>query len=387
MALEMAQLPESFEDVLAAGQQDEESLELDPFDPFDTLLMETSTHTGLLETSNELDALPAFDSKEQTSLNAPGPLEEGVQTHHDTTYAARHQRSQELERALIERARQGSQTARDELVVSLLPHVARYAIRYFQAHGWQTCGGVSVDDLVSEASLRMLERFGMGLTADNPCAYLLASAYRVIRETLWHQASPIHTPRTPGAKPKVVMSLDAPLPVDCDETMLDKVAARGLGPSPSPEGLRDFSSLYQAALSLSESERAVLAVWYDLPQIAPASLESILARLGRTGIDSYKSRILTRLYRLLAPRYPQYGQEVYVQEYRPSAANTQVCLSQSQKQRLDAAYTQLQQDGQKISGQALSQLAHVDYYVARLYLDQRHDIEEDPTSPEGRTRP
>ena len=313
---------------------------------------------------------PVVTASFEGVLTAEDTLDLVSEPWYDTNVVSRHHLSDEQEQALIERARSGDQVARDELLLSLLPPVKRFAARYFLTYSWRVAGGVSPDDLVSEASLRMLERFSAALAASNPCAYLLTTAYGAIRHAMWQQASPIRTPDTPGVKPKVVMSLHAPLDADSDTTLLDVLPADDLLPS-APHEECDYTPVYQAALSLSETERAVLAAWYGLYEIAPASLETILTQLGRTGMDGYKSHILARLYRRLAPIYPQYCQEVYVQELRTPGMHAQVPLSEQKIQRLDAAYAHLQQSGQKITVRRLSRAAGVHSTAASRYLHQQ----------------
>jgi DNA-directed RNA polymerase specialized sigma24 family protein len=246
--------------------------------------------------------------------------------------------SDEQERALIERARSGDQAARDEMFLWLLSPVKRYATRYYLAYYWEAPGRVSPDDLVSEAMVRMLERFATALAASNPFAYLLSVAYGAIRKAMSLERSPIRTPYTPGERPLRVKSLDAP-------------------------------PIYEAAARLSERERAVIAEWYGVYETAPASMEAILAQIGRAGMGSYKTSALAKLYRLLAPVYPQYCGGGYVQELRKPGG--QVKLSDSHKIRLDAAYAQLQESGQQITVHALGQAAGINTVYASNYLYQQ----------------
>src|ERR1051326_8007296 len=67
--------------------------------------------------------------------------------------------SDEQEQILIARARSGEQAARDEMLLWVLPVVKRFAVRYFLAFAWEAPGRVPPDDLVSEATVRMLEQF------------------------------------------------------------------------------------------------------------------------------------------------------------------------------------------------------------------------------------
>jgi hypothetical protein len=75
------------------------------------------------------------------------------------------------------------------------------------------------------------------------------------------------------------------------------------------------------------------------------------------------------LYRLLAPVYPQYCGSGYVQELRAPARL--VNLSESQRQRLDVAYAQLQQSGQKITVHGLSRAAGINTGYVSSYLSQQ----------------
>jgi hypothetical protein len=276
--------------------------------------------------------------------------------------------SEEQEQALIERARAGDQVARDEMFLWLLTPMKRYAARYYLAFYWEASTSVSPEDLVSEATVRMLERFAPALAASNPFAYLLKVGYSTIRKAMWLERSPIHTPYTPGERPLSVKSLDAPLNAESDDTLLDVIPADDViyaAPTDEP----DATSLYEAAARLSERERAVIAEWYGLYETAPASMEAILAQIERTGMGCYKASALAKLYRLLAPLYPQYCGEGYVQELRKPGG--QVKLSGSHKQRLDVAYAELQQSGQKITVHALGQAAGINTVLVSNYLYQQ----------------
>ena len=143
----------------------------------------------------------------------------------DTNFDSLRNLSDEREQALIAHARSGDQAARDELLLWVLSPVKRFAARYYLAYSWETSTGVSPDDLVSEATVRMLERFPAALAASNPFAYLLSVAYGTIRHTMIQERSPIRTPYTPGARPIPVKSLHAPLDADSDDTLLDILPA------------------------------------------------------------------------------------------------------------------------------------------------------------------
>src|SRR5712691_10641624 len=266
-------------------------------------------------------------------------------TVYDMTFDSLRNLSEEREQALIARARSGDQVARDEIVLWVLSPVKRFAARYYLAFYWEASASVSPDDLVSEASLRMLERWPAALAASNPFAYLLSVAYATIRRTMVQERSPIRTPYTPGERPIPVKSLDAPLDADSDDTLLDILPVADDTAS-APYDEEEYTLLYEAAARLSERERAVIAEWYGLYETAPASMETILSQMGRTGMGSYKASALMKLYRLLAPVYAQYCGLGYVQELRTPGG--QVRLSDSQRARLDAAYAQLQQSGEPI---------------------------------------
>src|SRR5712691_6351880 len=286
----------------------------------------------------------------------------------DTIFDSLRNLSEEREQALIARARSGDQAAHDEMLLWVLSPVKRFAARYYLAFSWEASASVSPDDLVSEATVRMLERWPAALAASNPFAYLLSVAYATIRRTMVQERSPIRTPYTPGERPIPVKSLDAPLDADSDDTLLDILPVADDTAS-APYDEPDYSLLYQAAARLSERERAVIAEWYGLYETAPASMEIILAQIGRTGMGSYKASALMKLYRLLAPVYAQYCGEGYVQELRTPGG--QVRLSDSQRARLDAAYAQLQQSGEPITVHALGRAAGINSVYASNYLYQQ----------------
>ncbi len=286
----------------------------------------------------------------------------------ETDFVSLRNLSPEREQALIERARSGEQAAREELLLWVLSPVKRYAARYYLAFSWEAPGSVSPDDLVSEATVRMLERLPAALSASNPFAYLMSVAYGTIRRTMSLARSPIRTPYTPGERPIRVKSLDAPLDAESDDTLLDVIQAFDTS-SAAQASEQDATPLYEAAARLSERERAVIAEWYGLYETAPASMEAILTQIGRTGMGQYKASALLKLYRWLSPVYPQYCGGEYVQELRRPGGK--VKLSDSQQERLDVAYAQLQQSGQKITVHGLSQVAGISTVHVSNYLYQQ----------------
>src|SRR5216684_6250502 len=143
----------------------------------------------------------------------------------DTNFDSLRNLSEEREQALIACARSGDQAARDEILLWVLSPVKRFAARYYLAYSWEASASVSPDDLVSEATLRMLERLPAALAASNPFAYLLSVAYATIRRTMVQERSPIRTPYTPGERPIPVKSLQALLDAESEETLLDVIPA------------------------------------------------------------------------------------------------------------------------------------------------------------------
>ncbi len=286
----------------------------------------------------------------------------------DTNFDSLRNLSDEHEQALIERARSGDQAARDELFLWLLSPVKRFAVRYYLAYYWEASGSVSPDDLVSEATVRMLERLPAALATSNPFAYLLKVAYGTIRKAMWLERSPIRTPYTLGERPLPVKSLDAPLDAESDETLLDVIQAFD-APSAAPSDEPDATPIYQAAARLSERERAVIAEHYGLYETAPASMDAILTHIGRAGMGCYKTSALAKLYRWLSPVYLQYCGSGYVQDLRKPGG--QVHLSDSQKLRLDVAYARLQERGQKITVHALGRAAGINTVHVSNYLYQQ----------------
>src|SRR5712691_6249243 len=167
-------------------------------------------------------------------------------TVYDMTFDSLRNLSEEREQALIARARSGDQVARDEIVLWVLSPVKRFAARYYLAFYWEASASVSPDGLVSEATLRMLERLPAALAACNPFAYLLSVAYATIRRTMAQERSPIRTPYTPGERPIPVKSLHTPLDADSYDTLLDVLPAVNETALASSDE-QDYTSLYQAA--------------------------------------------------------------------------------------------------------------------------------------------
>src|SRR5260370_41459343 len=196
-----------------------------------------------------LDPIPAI---------TPDPFDLVPIAPSDTNFASLRNLSEEREQALIACARSGDQAARDELLLWVLSPVKRFAVRYYLAYYWEASASVSPDDLVSEATLRMLERLPAALAASNPFAYLLSVAYATIRRTMVQERSPIRTPYTPGEWPIPVKSLDAPLDAESEDTLLDVLPAVTDTPKASCDE-QEYTLLYEAAARLSERERAVIA--------------------------------------------------------------------------------------------------------------------------------
>lgn len=129
------------------------------------------------------------------------------------------------ESELVERARSGDAQARIAFVESCQRYIHAVAARL--ANYYYSSRDVALDvlDIAQEGSLWLVEHMGKVLAHPTPCPYMRLSVRCIMLNYCKEHRSIIRTPRTKGAAPHRVMSLDAPLHEGDDVTLLDLVAS------------------------------------------------------------------------------------------------------------------------------------------------------------------
>jgi DNA-directed RNA polymerase specialized sigma24 family protein len=199
--------------------------------------------------------------------------------------------------AIIERARQGDQDAREQIVLALMDTIQGYAHRHATAMRWS--GRIETEDLLQLGMLAILEHLDIALTKDNPLGYLTTVARcAIIRHCVYH-SSLITRPRAKDSialshmPDMVVMSLEKPL--DQDGLTLGDVLPGDSAPAPE----RDYTPLYEAVKALPEKHQAVIVRYYGLLQHAPERLCTIGRDIGTKKPHRYAQVAYKRLARSL----------------------------------------------------------------------------------------
>lgn len=191
------------------------------------------------------------------------------QYHSDVSRLPRLTRSEEV--ALVCRARQGDQQAKDELIKSCLRYVSLIASRYvcYVQHEEYL-------DLVSIGNLAVVECLEKALTVANPVAYLYGVARLAIRSYCYKHSQLITQQR---GKPFVwVDSLEAPIG-NGKECLADRLCAQIPEPQQQSAG---FATLYEAISSLTPKQRYVILRHFGLDGDAPESIVALSQRLSTT---------------------------------------------------------------------------------------------------------
>ena len=183
------------------------------------------------------------------------------------------------EAALVGRARQGDQQAKDELIQNCLRYVSVVASRYvcYVQHEEYL-------DLVSIGNLAVVECLEKALSVANPVAYLNGVARLAIRSYCYKHSQLITQVK---GKPFVrVESLEAPLGKG-EGCLADRLCV----PVPEPQQpTADFSALYEAISSLTPKQRYVVLRHFGLDGDAPESMVTLSQRLS----TSKPNRMLAR---------------------------------------------------------------------------------------------
>ena len=361
---------------------------LAPTDALDTLVFDSETHFLALNSlpdqddSTMIDPLPwADESPVAGGDERPGNPSAALLYRRDLarypwrtrTQTAQEEQAREAhDQALMERARAGDLTAREEMITGLLHHVERFAARCFALLSW-TSPHFDALDLVQAGSEAMLRCLNHALLAEQPFAYLLAVAYRAIRLYSRTYHSLICTPATPGTLPLPVESLDAPLVSDEGEDTSSLADLLAVPVSTPPADAQDYTALYQAIEALPEHRRVVVMRHYGLYDQPAEALCDLSADLypqrGPAAASSVYRQALYALYGQLAQAYPQYTEPAIAPSPRPSYVDG-LQLSSEKQQRLEQAYQRLETSGRRITRARLAKEAGIKSDYAQAYLQQ-----------------
>jgi DNA-directed RNA polymerase specialized sigma24 family protein len=274
------------------------------------------------------------------------------------------------ESELVERARQGDDQARTDLVVSLLPRVQAFAFHYKRTY----CDGnnhLDVDDLCQEAALLMWEKLSISLDKNVPGAYLLVLAFNAIRRFCSTYETIITTPDDPQVRnhARVVASLDAPLTNDGESfTLLDVIASPG--PENAPETMKDHTPLYQAIEQLPPGQKTMVIQHYGLYETEAKDFVEIYQGIGRMpkDVSIQHKQGLRKLQAWLAPVYPLF----YDPGYRPRAQSNPATtvIPPDIRARLDRVRQEKADQWAQMDAFKLRKVAGVDHRFASAYLRQ-----------------
>src|SRR5260370_35340467 len=129
--------------------------------------------------------------------------------------------SSEQKDALAERARQGDQQARTDVIHCLLHAVKSFAARYYHTYS-RVSTRLQYEEFVQVGNEALCLALDRALQTTHPYAYLLTVAYHAIRKFAWHTRSLISTPaakKGSGVTALPVISLDAPLSEKRQQTL------------------------------------------------------------------------------------------------------------------------------------------------------------------------
>jgi hypothetical protein len=283
----------------------------------------------------------------------------------------------EQEHILIERARSGDTAARNELILSLIPSVKAFVHRFLATNYENVFSQWEVMDLVQEGAKAMLEAFERVRPhqstlnqADNPCAFLLVSAYGTIRGYCRIHHSSIHIPNTPGLEPFLVDSLDAALPYDETKTVADLITA------PEAEltvgSASDCTPLSQAIEQLTPRRREIVIRSYGLYGHAPERLCELAqslsgdAKRSKTTCHEIRVKPLGAMRQQLQEIYPQYGTDSLKLQQR--YASERLTLSDARRKALREAEARLEARGERVTRCTLAREARMDDGWAALSL-------------------
>lgn len=183
------------------------------------------------------------------------------------------------EAVLVQRARQGDQQAKDELVQNCLRYVSLIASRYvcYLQHEEYL-------DLVSIGNLAVVECVEKALSVANPVAYLYGVARLAIKSYCYKHSQLITQVK---GKPFVwVDSLEAPIG-NGKECLADRLCAHLPEPQQQPA---DFAALYEAISNLTPKQRYVVLRHFGLDGDGPESIVALNQRLSSSKANGMLAR-------------------------------------------------------------------------------------------------
>jgi RNA polymerase sporulation-specific sigma factor len=177
------------------------------------------------------------------------------------------------EQVLVDRALQGDEQAKHEIVQACLGYVTRVAQKY---------GELPHDDLldlVAEGNLALVEYVDRALTKEKPFPYLMKVAASEIKHYVWYRSSLIS--RNNDKYPMIYTeSLDAPIN-DNGTTLTDLLALLEEVGLMEPEPKKaQHDGLYQAVEQLTERQKYIVKRHFGMDGLGPETLGDISRRLS-----------------------------------------------------------------------------------------------------------
>lgn len=257
----------------------------------------------------------------------------------------------EQEKELVERVRDGDDQARHALILGVLRQMV-HRIRRRVGKG-EVLWRVEWEDVMQHLYLVLWEQMAQVLSKPNVGAVLYLMASHAFFKYVKRFQSLVMVP-VDGIPVPVVESLDVPVEREREEmTALECLEAPAvvLGSGAEP----DYQQLYQAIRSLSAGERQAVIERYGLEHVC-----------GSPEVrGSHCSRALKRLRQALQEAYPQYAGEYRRVQVRPVCADR--VLREDQLHRLRQARQELCTKGEQVTWKALARQARIDTHVARAY--------------------
>jgi RNA polymerase sigma factor (sigma-70 family) len=210
----------------------------------------------------------------------------------------RHLYSNEYDR-LVDRARQGDEQAREEMILLCLRHVAKVAHTFYQTldHGKD-----DLSDLIALGNLALVERLDYALTKDQPFPVLYGAAESEIRVHCRYHSDLIDLPEHSYIVDRgpTMMSLDEPVEDGYYSEIVDQYLA-----SATLSGISQKNFLVDAldgALDtvLTPIEREVVQLKYGLRDGQEPLPHHAIARkmgIGQTSSQRYHWRAISKLRR------------------------------------------------------------------------------------------
>jgi DNA-directed RNA polymerase specialized sigma24 family protein len=282
------------------------------------------------------------------------------------------------EQRLVKDARAGGEEARHDLLLYLLPRVARMArkVAIARPSHYATC-----DDLIGEASVAILSEMERALETANTIAYLIAIA----RTTISHRAARLHhmidVPH--GVEPfETSTSIDAPLSEDL--TLADMIEDTTLDVVINPCTF-NHTALHDAIRALTDRERELIVRRYGLYVNAPEPLTDVLSSLGYSPRQTkVVTRVLGKLRIALKEAYTEYWSANPARECMRHSASyaTHKPLTAEQEERLKEAHARLIAQNRAVNVKNLAREAHIDDTPAGIYLKSVQAQNPQPTQEE-----